>query len=92
MNNIVNKLLIASGASLIVTENVNLNPLYTALITLAVSLITVFTYEGVAWLKAWFKAKKAKAEKEEKEYSQKSEEADEIVAIADAEDNKKKED
>lgn len=67
MDKILSKLFIASGVSLVVTENVNLQPLWTALITLAVSLITVLTYEGVAWLKSWFNKKKAKNEAEEKE-------------------------
>ena len=91
MDKIFTKLFIASGASLVVTENVNLQPLWTALITLAVSLVTVFTYEGVAWLKSWFKKKKAKNEAEEKEYHSKCEEADEVVQIADAEKKNKEE-
>lgn len=70
MNNIVAKLTASIGASLIVTESVNLEPLWTALITFAVSIITVATVEGIAWLKAWFKAKKAKSEAEEKKYTQ----------------------
>ena len=91
MNDFINKLIISSGASLVVTENLQLQPLYTALITFAVTLITILTYEGGAWLKAYLKAKKAKAEKEEqelKEHKQKCEEADEICQIADAEKDK----
>lgn len=70
MNNLINKLIIASGASLVVTENVQLQPLWTALITLAVSIITVLTAEGIAWLKAWFNKKKAKEEAERHKYEE----------------------
>ena len=72
MNDFINKLIISSGASLVVTENLQLQPLYTALITFAVTLITILTYEGGAWLKAYLKAKKAKAEKEEKSKAEKA--------------------
>ena len=89
MNNLFTKIVIATGASLTITENVNLQPLWTALITLAVSLITVLSVEGVAWLREWFKSKTAKSKAEEKEYSKKCEEADEVVEIADAEKEKK---
>ena len=69
MNNLLPKLGTAFGASIVVTEAVNLEPLYTALITFAVSILTVLTVDGVAWLKEWFKAKKAKSEAEEKKYA-----------------------
>ena len=85
MNNILNKIIISSGASLIVTENVQLQPLWTALITLAVSIVTVLTYEGVELLKAWLKKKKAQQESEQHKY----EEADEIVQSAEAEEKSK---
>lgn len=62
MDKIFTKIGIAFGASVAVNEAVNLEPLWTALITLAVSIITVLTVEGVAWLKAWFTAKKSKLE------------------------------
>ena len=91
MDKIISKLIIASGASLAITENVNLQPLWTALITLAVSIITVLSAEGIAWLKAWFNKKKAKEESEEKSYEKKCEEADEVCQIADAEKDKKEE-
>lgn len=89
MDKILSKLVVSTGASLIVTENANLQPLWTALITLAVSVITVFSFEGVEWLKSWFKKKKAKNEAEEKEYEKQCEEADEVCQVADA--NKEKE-
>ena len=89
MDRLLSKLIIASGASLVVTENVNLQPLWTALITLAVSLITVLSVEGVSWLKSFFKAKKAKEEAEAKKYEQ----DDEVVQAVEAEEkSKEKED
>ena len=88
MDKFISKLVVSAGASLVVTENANLQPLWTALITLAVSVITVLSFEGVEWLKSEFKKKKAKNEAEEKEYEKKCEEADEVCQIADAENKK----
>lgn len=79
MNHIFTKVAISFGASATVAESVKLDSLWTALITLAVSVLTCLSVEGVAWLRAYFKAKKAKSEAEEKEYQKKCEEADEIV-------------
>lgn len=86
MNNIFTKLLVSSTASLLVVENVNLEPLWNALITLAISIVSVLTIEGVAWLRAYIKKHTAKEEKAD--YKKKCEEADEIVAISDAENKK----
>lgn len=66
MNKLLPKLLLASTASLTVTEAVNLEPLWNALITLAVSLLSVLTIEGIAWLRAWFKARTPKNNEDEK--------------------------
>lgn len=90
MDKILAKMGISFGVSLAVNEAVNLQPLWTALITFAVSILSVLTVEGVAWLRAWLKSKRAKSEAEEKEYSKKCEEADEVVQIAEA--DKRKED
>lgn len=79
MNNLFTKIAVSFGASATVAESVKLDSLWTALITLAVSVLTCLSVEGVAWLRAWFKAKKAKEESAEKEYQKKCEEADEIV-------------
>ena len=84
MNNIVAKLTASVGASLIVTETVNLEPLWTALITFAVSILTVATVEGVAWLKSWLKKKMAKNEAETKAFNKVCEEADEQSEVAKA--------
>lgn len=85
MNKIFTKLVTAFGASVAVTENVRLEPLRTALITLGVSVVTVLSVEGVAWLKEFLEAKRAKHKAEKKEYEKKCEEADEITQIADSE-------
>lgn len=65
MDKLFTKLGIAFGTSLVVCESVNLQPLWNALITLAVSVITVLSVEGVSWLRAYFKKKKAQEENEE---------------------------
>lgn len=70
MNHIITKIGVAGTTSLILTESLNLNTIYNALITLAVSVITVLTAEGIAWLKAWFNKKKAKEEAEKHKYEE----------------------
>lgn len=70
MNNILTKIGVAGTTSLILTESLNLNTIYNALITLVVSIITVLTAEGIAWLKAWFNKKKAKEEAEKHKYEE----------------------
>ena len=71
MDKIFTKLGIAFGTSFAVCESVNLQPVWNALITLAVSVITVLSVEGVSWLRAYFKKKKAKEENEESKYNEK---------------------
>ena len=87
MNHIFTKIGVAGTTSLILTESLNLNSIYNALITLAVSVITVLTAEGITWLKAWFKKKKAKEEAEQHKY----EEEDLVVHAIEIEENKDKE-
>lgn len=88
MDKILTKIGVAFGVSVAVNEAVNLQPLWTALITLAVSVLTILSVEGTAWLRAFLKAKKAKREAEENQYAKKCEEADEVCKIADAEKDK----
>ena len=83
MNKLLAKLLVASTASVTVTETVNLEPLWNALITLAVSLVSVLTIEGIAWLRAWLKGHTPK-DKNKDEHSRQLEEADEIVEVVEA--------
>lgn len=81
MNNLFTKLVVASGTSLVVVENAQLAPLWSALITLAISIITVLSAEGISLLKAWFKKKKAQQEAEQHKY----EEEDNAVQSAEIE-------
>lgn len=79
MKNLFTKIGIAFGTSVAVVESVNLQPLWNALITLAVSVVTVLSVEGVAWLRAWLKNKRAK--QEEQLHEEECKKADEIVEI-----------
>lgn len=58
MNNLLTKLGVASTSSIIVTEAVNLDALWSALISLGVSILSVLAVEGISFLKAWFLKKK----------------------------------
>lgn len=80
MNRLLAKLALSAGASLTVVESAQLEGLWNALITLAISLISVLTIEGISWLKAYLKKKRLEAEAESKKY----EEADEIVETVEA--------
>lgn len=51
MPNLLTKLGIAGTTSVIVTEAVSLEPLWNALLTLAISIVSVLAVEGVNWLK-----------------------------------------
>lgn len=66
MNNLATKLTLAGTASVITTEAVNPAPLLNALITLGVSIVTVLSVEGIAWLKNFIK-KHTKSDEEEKD-------------------------
>ena len=66
MNYIYEKLGLAGASSIVVAETVSLEPLYSALITLALSVVSVLTVEGVNWLKNWIIKKTKKLDKEEK--------------------------
>lgn len=65
MDNLFIKLGVAGTTSIIVTEAVNPAPLLNALITLGVSIVTVLSIEGVAWLKAFIKKHTTKDTDEE---------------------------
>ena len=71
-SNLLLKIGISATTSLALTETLNLDVLWNALITLAVSIVTVLTVEGVAWLRAFIKSKTPK-EKESDEESEKEE-------------------
>ena len=65
-NTLLYKLGIAGTTSVVVTETTNLEPLWNALITLAVSIATVLAVDGVHWLSEWIKSKTPK-NKDDKE-------------------------
>ena len=73
-NNLLIKLGIACTTSLALTESLNLDVLWNALITLAVSIVTVLTVEGVAWLRAFIKSKTPKEKDNESEQNSEKEE------------------
>lgn len=57
MNALLTKLGVASTTSVVLTEALNLEALYSALITLAVSVLSVLTVEGINWLRGFIKSK-----------------------------------
>ena len=67
MKNLIAKIGVAGSTSLVLTESLNLDVLYNALITLAVSVLSVLAVEGVNWLKNYIISKTKKVDKEEKE-------------------------
>ena len=66
MNNLLAKIGLAGTTSLALTESLNLDVLYNALITLAVSVCSVLAVEGVAWLKNYIIKHTAKVDKTNK--------------------------
>lgn len=73
MDKFLTKLGISFGTSVVIAENVNLQPLWTALITFAVSLITILTVEGGAWLRSYFIKKRKENEDATKDEEHKEE-------------------
>ena len=66
MKNILEKIAVAGTSSILVSETINLEPLWNALITLGISIISVFAVEGVAWLKSFIKKQIEKNEEKDK--------------------------
>ena len=66
MNNLFVKLGVACSSSLVVTEAVNLEPLWNALITLALSVVSVLMVEGINWLRTFIKNHTKEKEDEDK--------------------------
>lgn len=65
MNTTLLKLGVACTSSVMVVEAVNLEPLWNALITLAISIVSVLTVDGIAWLKNKIKKDMEKDKKDE---------------------------
>lgn len=73
MKNLLAKLGLAGTSSIVVTESVQLDALYSALITLAISVVSVLAVEGVQWLKNFIISKTKKNKDKEKETEQSEE-------------------
>lgn len=67
MKQILLKLGIATSSSLALTESLNLDILWNALITLAVSVITVLAIDGVNLLKKYLDKKSKQLDEDKKE-------------------------
>ena len=69
MNNLLAKLGIAVPTSVALTETLNLDTLWNALISVAVAICSVLAVEGANWLKNWFikHSKEKKDSKSDKE-------------------------
>ena len=67
MNTLLAKLGVAGTSSVVVTEAVQLDALWSALITLAISIVSVLAVEGVNWLKNYIISKTKKVEKDKEE-------------------------
>lgn len=67
MNTTLVKLGVACTSSVMVVEAVNLEPLWNALITLAISIVSVLTVDGIAWLKNKIKKDMEKDKENKKE-------------------------
>lgn len=65
MNQLLTKIGLASTSSLILTEAINLDTLWSALISVAVSVLSVLAVEGVNVLRAYFNSKSRKYENTE---------------------------
>ena len=64
MKNLFTKIGVAGTTSIVITETVNLELLWNALITLAISICSVLAVEGVNWLKNYIISKTKKNEEE----------------------------
>lgn len=83
MNTLLAKLGVAGTTSVVVTEAVQLDALYSALITLAISIVSVLAVEGVEWLKSFIKRKIADNKKAEENKVSKTED-EEVVEVVEA--------
>lgn len=67
MNKLISEIVLAGSTSLVVTESVSLEPLWNALITLGVSILTVLSVEGIMFMRKWFEQKTKKLEEKPQE-------------------------
>lgn len=64
MNDLLTKMGVASVSSVTITEAVNLDRLWSAMITLCVSILSVLAIDGINLLKSYLKKKKDEVEKD----------------------------
>ena len=64
MNDLLTKLGLASGSSIVLTEAINLDRLWSALITLCISVLSVLAVDGINLLKSYLRKKKDDVEKD----------------------------
>lgn len=71
MNKVFSELVLAGSTSLVVTESVSLEPLWNALITFAISILTVLSAEGIMFMRKWFEKKTKRLEQDENKNEEK---------------------
>lgn len=67
MNTLLTKLGVASTTSVIVTEAVKLDTLWSALISLAISIVSVLAVEGINYLRVFLTSKTKKLDDKSRE-------------------------
>ena len=74
LNNLLAKFGLASVSSIAVVETANLDSIWNALITLALSIISVLAVEGINWLRKTIVSHTPKTDEDKKEEKEKSNE------------------
>ena len=67
MNKLLTKLGVASVSSITLTEALTLDALWSALISLGVSILSVLAVEGISLFKSWILSKKKQLDDKSKE-------------------------
>lgn len=67
MNSLLTKLGVAGTASVVAVETINLDTLWSALLTLAISVLSVLTVEGINWLRRFIVKKTEELKSKDKE-------------------------
>ena len=67
MNKLFTKIGVASTSSIILTEAVSLDALWSALLSLGVSILSVLAVEGISLLKSWILNKQRQLDEKSKE-------------------------
>ena len=67
MNKLFTKIGVASTSSIILNEAISLDALWSALLSLGVSIISVLAVEGISLLKSWILNKQRQLDEKSKE-------------------------